>query len=158
MKYAFTEIKDYHNADMASIIRKNLEGAGLNIPGTAYYDKSLDNLSSYYSESNRKYFVLLKDKEVVGGVGFAPFEFFDNCAEMQKLYLADSVKGQGLGYKMIEKVEQEMKRAGFSKAYLETHHSLEAAVHLYRKCGYMEIERPVGVVHSTMDLFFLKEL
>ena len=158
MKYTFEEIKDCHNAQMASIIRKNLENAGLNIPGTAYFDKSLDNLSSYYSESNRKYFVLLKDKEVVGGVGFAPFELFDNCAEMQKLYLADSVKGQGLGYKMIEKVEQEMKRAGFSKAYLETHHSLEAAVHLYRKCGYMEIERPVGVVHSTMDLFFLKEL
>lgn len=54
MKYTFTEIKDCHNADMASIIRKNLEGAGLNIPGTAYYDKSLNNLSFYYSESNRK--------------------------------------------------------------------------------------------------------
>ena len=52
MKYTFTEIKDCHNADMASIIRINLEDVGLNIPGTAYYDKSLDNLSSYYSAYN----------------------------------------------------------------------------------------------------------
>ena len=143
---------------MASIVRRNLEKAGLDIPGTAYFDKSLDCLSAYYSKADRKYFVLLKDEKVLGGVGFAPFELSEGCAEMQKLYLDDSAKGQGLGYKLIEKVEQEIRKAGFSTVYLETHHSLEAAVHLYRKCGYREIKRPDGVVHSTMDLFFIKEL
>ena len=34
----------------------------------------------------------------------------------------------------------------------------KAAVHLYEKCGYKEIERPAAVVHSTMNRFFLREL
>jgi len=156
--FLFTEIKDCHNAQIASIVRKNLEKVGLDIPGTAYFDKNLDNLSSYYTTEDRKYFVLLKDNSVVGGVGFAPFELYDNCAEMQKLYLDDSVKGLGLGYKLVEKIEEEMRKAGFKKSYLETHSSLKAAVHLYMKCGYREIERPQGVIHSTMDLFFEKSL
>ena len=158
MAYTFTEIKDCHNAKMASIVRKNLENVGLDIPGTAYFDSSLDCLSSYYGQPDRMYFVLLRDNAVVGGVGFAPFELSDSCAEMQKLYLDDSVKGQGLGYTLVEKVEEEMRKAGFRKSYLETHSSLKAAVHLYRKCGYREIERPDGVIHSTMDLFFEKDL
>jgi len=158
MDYTFTEIKECHNAEMASIIRRNLENAGLDIPGTAYFDKNLDSLSSYYGKENRKYFVLLKGSKVAGGAGFAPFELSDSCAEMQKLYLDNAEKGQGLGYRLVEKVEEEMRKAGFRTVYLETHHSLQAAIHLYRRCGYREIERPDGVVHSTMDLFFVKEL
>jgi len=158
MSYTFVEIKECHNSQIASIVRKNLESVGLDIPGTAYFDSNLDNLSSSYGKEDRKYFVLLKDDKVAGGVGFAPFDRSEGCAEMQKIYLDDSVKGQGLGYRLVEKVEQEMKKAGFAKSYLETHSSLKAAVHLYRKCGYREIERPKGVVHSTMDLFFEKDL
>ncbi len=34
----------------------------------------------------------------------------------------------------------------------------EAAIHIYEKCGYKEIDRPKEVVHSTMNRFFLKFL
>ncbi len=33
-----------------------------------------------------------------------------------------------------------------------------AKIHIYEKCGYIEIERPKEVGHSTMNRFFLKEL
>ena len=36
--------------------------------------------------------------------------------------------------------------------------NLAAAIHVYEKCGYKEIEKPVGVVHATMNRFFIKEL
>ena len=42
--------------------------------------------------------------------------------------------------------------------YLETHDNLAAAIHVYEKCGYKEIEKPAGVVHATMNRFFIKEL
>ena len=42
--------------------------------------------------------------------------------------------------------------------YLETHTNLEAAIHLYEKAGFTEIEKPQSVVHTTMDRFFIKEL
>jgi len=42
--------------------------------------------------------------------------------------------------------------------YLETHDNLAAAIHVYEKSGYKEIEKPAGIVHATMNRFFIKEL
>ena len=40
-----------------------------------------------------------------------------DCCELQKLYLDDSVKGRGLGYLLIEKVEQEARTLGYKRIY-----------------------------------------
>lgn len=79
-------------------------------------------------------------------------------AELQKLYLNDNVKGRGFSYDLMNKVESVERELGYKRMYLETHNNLKAAIHLYKKCGYREIESPKAVVHSTMNRFFLKEL
>ncbi|SCZ77996.1 putative acetyltransferase [Pseudobutyrivibrio xylanivorans] len=43
-----------------------------------------------------------------------------------------------------------MREAGYKVSYLETHDNLQAAIHIYEKKGYVEIERPREVVHSSM--------
>ena len=155
----FREIKESDNAAIASIIRTNLRKYGLDIPGTVYFDDCLDRLSDFYSAPDRKYYVLEDEKgTVIGGIGFAEFENMPDTAELQKLYLTDGAKGNGLGYEMIAYVEERMRRSGFKRSYLETHDNLKEAVHIYRKSGYVRIDRPKQVVHSTMNMFFLKEL
>ena len=81
-----------------------------------------------------------------------------DTAELQKLYLVDCAKGSGLGYELIELIEKKMREAGFKQSYLETHDNLQAAIHLYEKCGYKEIPRPKEVGHSAMNRFFVKGL
>ena len=144
---------------VAALVRSNLKKLGLDIPGTVYFDKELDHLSEYYGKSDRRYYVLENDHgEVIGGIGFAAFAGMKDTAELQKLYLDDSVKGSGLGYEMIAFIENEMWKAGFKVSYLETHDNLQAAIHIYQKCGYTEIDRPSSVIHSTMNRFFIKKL
>lgn len=145
---------------LARIVRANLEHYGLDVPGTAYFDPELDHLSSFYQDiSGRGYFVLVDEEDqVLGGAGFAAFEGRKNCAELQKLYLDPSAQGQGLGYALIETVQQEAKASGYQELYLETHHVLAAAIHMYEKMGYIRIEPPKGLVHSTMDTFLVKAL
>ena len=53
---------------------------------------------------------------------------------------------------------KEMRAAGYKYSYLETHDNLRAAIHIYEKCGYIEIEKPKEVVHSAMNRFFKKSL
>lgn len=151
-------IKD--NEALASIIRKNLKNHSLDIPGTAYFDSSLDNLFDFYSSSEKRgYYVLTDAKDnVVGGIGFSEVTFFKDCAELQKLYLADEAKGLGWGYKLIDFVEEKMKDKGYKASYLETHHNLKAAMHTYEKRGYKVIKRPDEVVHGAMDNFYYKKL
>ena len=155
----FREITEADNEAVAAIVRNNLEQFGLDIPGTVYYDDGLDRLSDYYGKKERRYFVVEDEAgKVIGGIGFAGFEPMDDTAELQKLYLTDSAKGSGLGYEMIKYIEDRMREAGYKQSYLETHDNLRAAIHIYERSGYKEIDRPKEVGHSTMNRFFIKEL
>ncbi len=155
------KIEESDNRIIAGIIRANLKAVGLDIPGTAYYDESLDNLSEYYLEDPQKrfYYIATDDEgKVIGGVGIADIRLFDDCAELQKLYLSDEAKGNGFSRLMMKSAENKALELGYKRIYLETHTVLEAAISLYEKLGYKSIEKPAGIVHSAMNRFYLKEL
>lgn len=157
--FNYREMTEADNEAVAALIRYNLKKHGLDIPGTVYFDEGLDRLSDFYGNDDRRYYVLEDETgRVVGGIGFAKFEPKADTAELQKIYLDDSVKGAGLGYEMIAFIEGKMRDAGFKYSYLETHDNLQAAIHIYEKSGYREIPRPAEVMHSTMNRFFIKEL
>lgn len=148
------------NAAIATIIRKNLELYGLDIKGTVYFDEGLDCLSEYYDmSSQRAYFVAVNDADqVVGGIGLAEFEGLDRCSELQKLYLADEVKGHGYGYVLIDYIIDQAIQMGYDRMYLETHSNLKTAIHMYEKSGFKRIGQLKGYVqHSMMDCFYLME-
>ena len=146
---------------IANIIRVNLQTYHLDIPGTAYFDPELDHLSRYYAllPDKRKYFIAEDgDGHVIGGAGIAEFAGFDNCAELQKLYAADSAKGNGIGKRLMLAAEDWACQAGYRRLYLETHSNLNTATGMYERNGYRQIEKPESVLHPTMDRFYIKEL
>ena len=145
-----------YDAALAALVRSSLKAHQLDIPGTAYYDESLDRLSAFYGQPGRAYYVLIDNDQVIGGIGLA--EFKGSCCELQKLYLADAAKGHGIGYEMIRFIENKARELGYTQIYLETHTNLQAAIHIYEKSGYREIPQPESIVHSTMNKFYLKDL
>ena len=157
----YRKIEPSDDARIAEIIRGNLEKYQLNIPGTAYFDPELDHLSAYYNSnpSGRVYFIALGDRgEVIGGVGIAEFDGMEDCAELQKLYLDDSAKGKGYGKELIHLSIRWAASAGYKYLYLETHTRLAAALSLYEKTGFRQIEKPCSTAHNAMNLFYLKKL
>ena len=154
----FAPIEPHQDAAMAAIVRAALKEHGLDKPGTAYFDASLDHLSAYYDRPGRAYYVLLDGETVVGGVGVAEFEDLPGCCELQKLYLAPAFHGRGLGSQMIRYIEDRARELGYHQIYLETHTALGAALRAYERAGYRSIPRPSSVIHTTMDRFYLKEL
>ena len=154
----YQELKPEHDAALAELIRASLKARGLALPGTVYYDKTLDHLSDFYSCPGRVYYVLMEGDKVIGGIGLAEFEGLTHCCELQKLYLDDESQGSGIGYEMISFIEAKAREMGYQKMYLETHTNLQTAIHIYERAGYEEIPRPDSVVHSTMNRFYLKNL
>ena len=149
------------NEALARIARYNLKKNGLDIPGTVYFDSDLDHLSDFYlAEGKKRYYFVLRDADgrTLGGVGLAEFAPIAGCAELQKLYLADEAKGAGWSYRLISLLEDKARELGYRQMYLETHTNLQVAIHVYEKCGYRQIERPDGVMHATMNRFYIKEL
>lgn len=145
---------------LAAIVRQNLADHQLALPGTAYFDPELDHLSSYYEQSHGNYFTVTDATgTILGGGGFSAYDATAKIAELQKFYLSPAAKGQGLSYRLLKAIETSAKEMGYQQLYLETHHALSVALHVYQKSGYQEIEGPLQVgQHTTMDRFFVKRL
>lgn len=155
------EISARDNLKMKQIIQARLAENDLAIPGTAYFDPELANLAAFYAaRKNRCYFVLTNDRdEVIGGAGIAEYGETNEIAELQKLYLATAAQGQGASYQLMARAIAFAKSAGYQTLYLETHHNLAAAVHIYEKIGFEKLAAPLQVAqHNTMDLFYVLNL
>ena len=163
--YAIRPIEPRDDSRMAAIARDALECYGLNVPGTAYFDPQLDHLSEYYRQTDgREYFVAVGGRETVaGGAGvgeYAPAHGpAHGIAELQKLYIAPEARGHRLSYRLLDATVAFARRAGYRTLYLETHHNLTVAVHLYERYGFARLDHPLGHgEHTTMDMFYSMEL
>ncbi|BCA85062.1 N-acetyltransferase [Enterococcus saigonensis] len=145
---------------LASIIRMSLEASNLAIAGTAYFDPELKALSAYYAKSvNRNYFVVIGDDKVLGGIGIAEFCLEKNICELQKLYLSKKARGKGYSHQLMDCALTFAIQSGYSAIYLESHHSLQAALSLYQKYGFKQLSAPLyPTAHNAMDCFLLREI
>lgn len=144
------------NLAMKQIIQQALKSRGFDLPGTAYFDPQLNDLTSYYAEiPNAAYWVLEIGGEIVGGVGIAPWK--DHVCELQKLYLKDSVQGRGYS-KLLMAQALAFATEHYQACYLETLKELAVACRLYERCGFHLLKRPLpGSEHTAMDAWYLLE-
>ncbi len=146
---------------LATIIRSSLKSYGLDIPGTAYFDQELNHLSQFYQETpTRQYFVAVDDNgRVLGGNGVGEYDSKHGVAELQKLYLITAAQGHHLSYKLLDAAVNFAKKARYHQLYLETHHNLKTAIHLYQRYGFSDLGHPLNNgEHSAMDKFFILSL
>ena len=143
---------------MAAIVRNSLSTVGLAIPGTAYFDPELAHLSRYYSADERRtYFVAVQGQRVLGGAGITQYSDTPQIAELQKVYVDEIARGHGLSKQLVAAALAFAQQANYDCVYLETHHTLTAAMHVYREFGFNPLLQPLGAaVHNAMDSFWLK--
>lgn len=152
-------IEEKDNPAVAELIRRSLKEFGLDKPGTAYFDPQLDNLADYYSGHQGKAFFVLEDQgEIVGCGGFEGIA--DGIAELQKLYLAANSRGKGYSSRILKRIFEEARTAGFQQLYLETTTALSAAVAVYQHYGFELLDKPIdnGARHSAMDIWMINTL
>ncbi|MET3682742.1 putative acetyltransferase [Alkalibacillus flavidus] len=152
------EIETKDNQTIEHIIKSSLESYGLDIPGTAYVDPQLSNLTQFYeADDDAAYWVAENgDGRVVGGVGIGPFDRENGICELQKLYVAPEAQGRGLARQLMD-VALTFANKHYDACYLETSTKLEAANRLYEKLGFEPLPKPIeGSDHNAMDAWYLK--
>jgi DNA-binding MarR family transcriptional regulator/GNAT superfamily N-acetyltransferase len=60
---------------------------------------------------------------------------------LKRMWVADDVRGLGIGRRMLEALEAEARTLGMATLRLETNRALAEAITLYRKAGYREVPR-----------------
>ena len=69
--------------------------------------------------------------------GCACFKRYDDTsAEIKRMFVKNTERGRGIGYKILSELEFWAKESGFKDTILETGHKQHEAIALYQKLGY----------------------
>ena len=154
-------IESGDNEPMAKIIREVMTAYGAVGDGFSINDPEVDQMYNYYQAEGCAYFVLSNaHNQVLGGGGIGPLVGGDPATcELKKMYFVPSVRGRGMGQKMVKHLLEAAKNLGYKTCYLETLERMTEAKALYLKMGFEKLCDQVGNTgHSGCDSFYSKEL
>ncbi len=144
---------------MTTLIRSVFEEMDIPKRGTAYEDEALNNLYLVYQKPKAIYYVAELQGTLVGGAGISALESGkNNICELQKMYVANSSRGAGIGQDLIRHCLTSAKQLGYSGCYLETMPNMKAAQHLYQKNGFGYKNAPLGRTgHTACQVYMYKD-
>ena len=99
-------------------------------------DSDLKNIEESYFDRGGLFEVLILDNKIVGCVGLYPNS--DKEVELRKMYFEKSIRGKGIGKKLLEHCIAKAAELGFKTITLETASVLVEAISLYKKYGFKE--------------------
>ncbi len=127
------------NDDIASVrelINGILSEFGLS-PDPEGVDSDLDNIEMSYMAPGGCFEVITDRELIVGTVGLHPHD--ETRVEIRKMYLAPSLRGQGIGKWLLDRTLQQAWEMGYEEIVLETASVLTEAIGLYRSFGFEPI-------------------
>ena len=95
-------------------------------------------------------FMAIEGGEAVGCVALIRME--DGGYEVAKMTVAESMRGTGLGRKLMERCIEAGAEDGATRLYLETNSSLGPALSLYRATGFVDLP-PRDTPYARADVF-----
>ena len=153
-------IEEKDNEELAKLIRTVFEEFDAPRSESVYSDPTTDRLYQYFDRPDAKYWIALWKDTIVGGCGFYPTNGLpDGCCEGVKFYLSSSVRGKGIGSRLLLLAEEQAKKAGYNQLYIETFPCFQAAVSLYNKMGFKELDARLGTSgHTATTIHMIKQI
>lgn len=102
------------------------------------YNEEIEHLETKYGMPDGRLYVVYCDEELAGCIGLRKIDE-RNC-EMKRLYVRQKFRGKKIGNLLVEKIIADAKDIGYSSMLLDTLPFLQSAIHMYKKCGFYEIE------------------
>ncbi len=153
-------INESDNKHISVILREVLIEMDIPRIGSAYEDPEINNMYESYQSNRSIYFVVEENNKILGGAGINQLKNGDvNICELQKMYFHKSIRGRGIGDKMIELCLNFALESNYKKCYIETMPNMVDAQKLYIKKGFKYIDNPLGNTgHTACPIWMLKNL
>ena len=153
-------INESDNKHIAIILREVLIEMDIPKTGSAYEDPEIDKMYESYQSNRSIYFVVEENNKILGGAGINPLRDGDSdICELQKMYFHKSLRGRGIGNKIIELCLNFAVESNFKQCYIETMPNMVNAQKLYLRKGFNYINNPLGNTgHTACPIWMLKNL
>ncbi|MFQ2285121.1 bifunctional helix-turn-helix transcriptional regulator/GNAT family N-acetyltransferase [Aeromonas dhakensis] len=145
--YRIRPIIPADNPAIAAVVRAVSAEYGLTADkGYGVADPNLDFLHETYLGERSRYWVIEgPDGSILGGGGIAPLAGEEGqVCELQKMYFMPSLRGLGLGRRLVLQALDEARALGYQRCYLETTAVLREATALYESLGFEHLPGPLG--------------
>lgn len=102
-----------------------------------YDNEVLSNPEKYILDKGGNIYFVIEKGKAIGTVALMYNEY--NELEFTKMAVEDDFKGKGFGNLLMQHCINEAKEMNCEKLYLYSNTTLEPAINLYRKFGFLEI-------------------
>ncbi len=116
----------------------------------------LSNPKEEILDKGGKIFFALNNDEVVGTVSL--LKVSDEEYELGKMAVTEKYKSAGIGKMLMTHCIEEAKKLKAKKLSLFSNTKLEAAIHVYRKYGFVEVPLPPEIHYVRSDIMMEKML
>ncbi|HDZ8929089.1 TPA: bifunctional helix-turn-helix transcriptional regulator/GNAT family N-acetyltransferase [Aeromonas dhakensis] len=160
--YRIRPITQADNPAIAAVVRAVSAEYGLTADkGYGVADPNLDFLHETYLGVRSRYWVIEgPDGSILGGGGIAPLAGEEGqVCELQKMYFMPSLRGLGLGRRLVLQALDEARALGYQRCYLETTAVLREATALYESLGFEHLPGPLGSTgHDACEICMVQAL
>ena len=104
----------------------------LDINGRHSFYKDIDN-------TFKAFWCMFEGDKVIGTVGVK--ELDNNCCELKSLYVLEIYHGNGYGRALLNEAIKCARDFGYDKMYLDSLSTSVKAIELYRKNGFVDVEK-----------------
>jgi len=102
------------------------------------FEKELEEIREKYAYPRGALILCFSDKKTIGCVGVR--EISEDIAELKRLYVQPEYRSLKVGKRLMELALDEAKKLRYDFIRLDTVAEMEAAIGLYKKAGFYEIE------------------
>lgn len=160
MEYNLREIQLEDNSQVAKVIKEVMTSFECVGEGFSIEDPEVEDMYSAYNNDRSIFYVIEKDKEILGCGGIGPLIGADqDTCELKKMYFFPLIRGKGLGRMLMDLCLKAAQEMGYKKCYLETVERMQRANKLYAKYGFKKLNAQEGNTgHCGCDTFYVKDL
>ena len=113
-------INESDNKSISRILKEVLVEMEIPKKGSAYEDPELDKMFEAYQNPRSVYYIIEHENKILGGAGISELkESNSDICELQKMYFHKSIRGKGLGDRMIDKCLTFAIKSNFTKSFFK---------------------------------------
>jgi len=139
---------------VGALFREYADSLGIDLAFQGF-DEELATLPGVYDEPRGRLLLATRDAAVLGCIALRPVD--QRTGEMKRLYVRPAARGAHLGRRLVERICEEARSAGYARICLDTLPTMDTAQALYRSLGFEPVApyvfNPIaGVAYLGLDL------
>ncbi|GAB4434893.1 MAG: hypothetical protein Kow002_21620 [Anaerolineales bacterium] len=99
--------------------------------------RDMDDVKAHYEDAGGMFFVVHDGQRLVGSGAMRGLDA--ETGELKRMWLLEPCQGQGIGYRLIQKLFEFARAQGYQRVRLQTSPEQTRALEFYRQVGFYEI-------------------